>query len=279
MPRTADPFSVGPRGLVLSLSLVIPCGCSGVDRDIGEQWDPPNDGEQGNDGEPTDGGEPTDESSSDTGEDDTDPGDTDDDDGAGTSDEGATDEGEDSGDEDTTAGETTGGSSDICEGMDGEPLVPPVTCDGPGGNTTTEKAPNGLYATSWFGCYMQDNGTIYHDPYDNCEFACGNQGLCPPDQSGPECEANLRWFAADADRFGCGGRIRVTNCENGKAVILVTLDRGPNCNTVEKACDAPVLDMSHDAMVHLFDGGIYGGCDHQTVVVEEVDPATQLGPA
>ena len=125
---------------------------------------------------------------------------------------------------------------------------------------------------------MQDDGSIYMDPYDNCEFACGNQGLCPAGQDGPTCEANLRWFAADADRYGCGGRIRVTNCDNGKSVILVTLDRGPNCNTVEKACDAPVLDMSHDAMVYLFDGGIYGGCDHQAVVVEAVADDTQLGP-
>jgi len=265
--------------------LALPCGCAGVDRDIGEQWDPQGAGEQGDDGEPADDGEPTDdgestdEGSSDADDGDTDPGDGDDGDGDGTSDEGTTTEGENSSDDGTTADETSGGSSDICEGIDGEPLIPPVSCDGPGGNTTTEKAPNDLYATSWFGCYMQDNGTIYKDPYDNCEFACGNQGLCPAGQDGPECEANLRWFAADADRFGCGGRIRVTNCDNGEAVVLVTLDRGPNCNSVEKACDAPVLDMSHDAMVHLFDGGTYGGCDHQAVVVEEVDANTPLGPA
>ncbi len=173
---------------------------------------------------------------------------------------------------------TTGRRPNVCDGVDPAALFPPTVCDGPNDNTTTEIPANGLYATSWFGCYFEDDGSIHEDPFDNCEFACGSQGLCPAGQDGPTCEANLRWFAADADRYGCGGRIRVTNCRNGNAVVLATLDRGPNCNSVEMACDAPVLDMSHDAMVYLFDGGIFGGCDHQTVVVEPVDRETTLGP-
>jgi hypothetical protein len=186
--------------------------------------------------------------------------------------------------DDTTTDPPATGTGDtapppsLCDDVAGEMLVPPSTCDGPSGNTTTEIPANGLYSTSWFGCYLEDDGSIYQDPFDNCEFACGSQGLCPDGQDGPTCEANLRWFAADADRYGCGGRIRVTNCENGNAVVLVTLDRGPNCNTVEMACDTPVLDMSHDAMDHLFDGSFYGGCEHETVVVEAVDPGTPLGP-
>lgn len=166
----------------------------------------------------------------------------------------------------------------LCDDVAGAALVPPVTCDGPRGTTTTETPPNSLYSTSWFGCYFGDDGEIVKDRLDNCEFACGNRGLCPVGQSGPQCEANLRWFAADADRYGCGGRIRVTNCANGNAVVLATLDRGPNCDSVEKACDTPVLDMSHDAMVFLFDGATHGGCDRRTVVVEAVASNTRLGP-
>ena len=177
----------------------------------------------------------------------------------------------------TTASETTGAPASVCDDVAGEELIPPSACDGPSGYTSTEIPPNGLFSTSWFGCYFDDAGDIVQDPGDNCEFACGSQGLCPG-QDGPSCEANLRWFAADADRYGCGGRIRVTNCENGNAVVLVTLDRGPNCNSVEMACDTPVLDMSHDAMDHLFEGSFYGGCEHQVVVVEAVDAATPLGP-
>lgn len=178
----------------------------------------------------------------------------------------------------TESGTDTAPPPGVCDGVAGERFVPPSRCDGPSGNTSTEVPPNGLFSTSWFGCYLEDDGSIYQDPFDNCEFACGSQGLCPAGQGGPECEANLRWFAADADRFGCGGRIRVTNCDNGNAVVLVTLDRGPNCNSVEMDCGAPVLDMSHDAMDYLFEGSFYGGCELQGVVVEAVAAGTPLGP-
>jgi len=172
------------------------------------------------------------------------------------------------------------GNDDYCAtgACDGGPptLEPPSTCNS---STSDELSPNGFYATSWFGCYREADNSIYQDPYDNCEFACGSQGLCDAALSGPECEADLAWFAADADRFGCGGRIRVTNCENGRSVVLATLDRGPNCGTVEQPCGAATLDMSHPAMDYLFEGSFFGACDQQPVFVEPVDPGTQLGPA
>ena len=182
------------------------------------------------------------------------------------------------GEPDPTSTSTGAEPPNGCAALVDDSLTPPTTCDGPSGNTTTQIPSNGVYSTSWFGCYFNADGTIHEDPADNCEFACGNQGLCSPGQDGPTCEANLRWFAADADRYGCGGRIRVTNCDNDKSVVLVTLDRGPNCGSVEQSCDTPVLDMSHDAMVYLFDGSTYGGCDHQRVLVEGVPDDTPLGP-
>lgn len=155
---------------------------------------------------------------------------------------------------------------------------PPTTCDGPSGYTSRQIPSNALYSTSWFGCYRRPDGGTYKDPYDNCQFACGNRGLCPSGISGPECQAHLRWFAADADRYGCGARIRVTSCKTGKSVVLVTLDRGPNCTTIEKRHNAPVLDMSHDAMIYLF-GAEYGGGDKKSVIVERVTETTALGPS
>lgn len=166
----------------------------------------------------------------------------------------------------------------LCDGFSTLPLDIPDKCDGPGGTTTTEIPVNRIYATSWFGCYRKADGTIYKDPSDNCLFACGSKGLCAAGLSGPECEATLKWFAADSDRYGCGSRIRLTNCLNGKAVVLATLDRGPNCNTIEKSYGAPVLDMSYPAMIHLFDGKVYGGGDKKRVIVEKVDITTPLGP-
>jgi hypothetical protein len=164
-----------------------------------------------------------------------------------------------------------------CEGFSTKPLVAPTVCDKASGNTTSEKSPNSLYATSNFGCYRKADGTIYKDPSDNCLFACGNMGLCPGITDGPTCEATLRWFTADADRFGCGKRIRLVNCLNGKRAVAVALDRGPNCKN-EQTYGVPVIDMSHDLMVHLFDGKLYGGVDKKRILVEEVDATTKLGP-
>lgn len=177
-------------------------------------------------------------------------------------------------------GPTDGGASieALCAGVDAASFQPPATCDASSGNTSTEIPKNRVYSTSWFGCYRKADGTIYKDPSDNCLFACGSKGLCAAGLSGPECEATLEWFAADADRYGCGGRIRVTNCANKKQVVLATLDRGPNCKTVEKPIGAPVLDMSHSAMVYLFDGKTYGGSDKKRVIVEAVGATATLGP-
>jgi hypothetical protein len=155
---------------------------------------------------------------------------------------------------------------DHCTGVATASFEPPTTCSGPSGYTTKEIPPNHVYASSWFGCYRKTDGTIYKDPTDNCLFACGNKGLCSASATGPECEATLQWFAADADRYGCGGRIRVT------------LDRGPNCKTVEQAYGAPTLDMSHPAITYLFEGKTYGVSDKKRVLVEAVADTTKLGP-
>lgn len=173
----------------------------------------------------------------------------------------------------------TGPSIDaLCAGVDTASFQPPSVCDASSGNTSTEIPKNRIYATSWFGCYRKADGTIFKDPTDNCLFACGNKGLCASGLTGPECEASLEWFAADADRYGCGARIRVTNCANKKQVVLVTLDRGPNCKSVEKPIGAPVLDMGHSPMVYLFDGKTYGGSDKKRVIIEPVAATTPLGP-
>jgi hypothetical protein len=166
-----------------------------------------------------------------------------------------------------------------CQGAASAAFEPPTTCDAQSGNTTTSKPSNAIYSTSWFGCYRNAAGTLIKDPTDNCEFACGNRGLCAAGLSGPECQAQLKWFAADADRFGCGTRIKVTNCANGRAVVLTTLDRGPNCRSVEQAYGAPVLDMSWPAMTYLFEGRTFGGNDKRRVVAEVVPAATPLGPS
>jgi hypothetical protein len=157
-------------------------------------------------------------------------------------------------------------------------LLPPRRCDRRGGRTSSEIPENGRYAASSFGCRFRADGTLHRDPDDNCELACGHRGLCDPGWDGPTCQANLKWFAADADRYGCGARIRVTNPENQRSVVLASLDRGPSCKNVEQKYGISVLDMSRDAMTYLFEGETYGGSDRKPVQVERVAGDTPLGP-
>lgn len=166
----------------------------------------------------------------------------------------------------------------LCDPGGDTRLLPPARCDRRRGRTSSEIPANGRYAASSFGCRFKADGTLHKDPDDNCEFACKPRGLCDPRWDGPTCQANLKWFAADADRYGCGARIRVTHCESGKSVVLVTLDRGPSCKSVEQKYGVSILDMSRDAMTYLFDGETHGGVDRKAVVVERVDERTPLGP-
>jgi hypothetical protein len=85
------------------------------------------------------------------------------------------------------------------------------------------------------------------------------------------------WFSADSDRFGCGTKIQVTNPDNGKAAVLIVIDRGPNC-TIENIVDYWVLDMSYPASNHLF-GGPTSASEHADVQVVVVDPSTPVGPS
>jgi hypothetical protein len=163
------------------------------------------------------------------------------------------------------------GLDDVCMGSDAQ-----WSCNGPYG---TSKMANGDYYGTAFGCWTDGNGNPQSDPGDNCIPACLNAaqqgGLCAG-QSGPDCERSVGWFAADAARFGCLARLRVTNPANGKAVVVVALDLGPSCK-VEASVSHAAVDLSYPANDYLF-GGAQGISDKAAVHVVEVDPATPLGP-
>ncbi len=152
------------------------------------------------------------------------------------------------------------------------------TCNG----TTGKHVPaDGSFYTTSFGCWTDEHGNDRGDGSDNClpwckggdpagyAEACG--GL-----SGPECERQIRWYAADADRFGCFGRIRATNPDNGKSVVLLVLDKGPAC-WVEDKVDHWVLDVSYPASLYLF-GEPTSVNERADVIVEPVSADTPLGP-
>ncbi len=150
------------------------------------------------------------------------------------------------------------------------------SCDGSFG--TTKMADGEYYATA-FGCWADAQGNAHQDPGDNCIPSCLPQakssGLCAG-MSGPACERATEWFAADAARFGCLARIKVTNPKNGKSVVVVALDNGPSC-TLEKKVSHALLDLSYPANFYLF-GSEQGVSDKALVHVDEVPSETPLGP-
>lgn len=150
-----------------------------------------------------------------------------------------------------------------------------AVCQGPFGHT---KAPDGSYYISAFGCWVDAAGGKHGDSGDNCIPSCLSKakaaGLCTG--TGKQCEESVTWYVADAARFGCLGRVRVTNPKNGKSVIAVALDNGPGCR-VENSVSKPVLDASGRINRYLF-GADQGSSDRTRVQVEEVSANTPLGP-
>ncbi len=158
-----------------------------------------------------------------------------------------------------------------------QPQGEPWSCDGTTGTTPVD---TGEYVATSFGCSVLEDGTVINDPGDNCIPACLSQlkssGVCSSGSSGPTCEKQINWYAADRDRFGCGTKLRVTEPSSGKSAIVMVIDAGPAC-WVEETVDMGVVDLSYRATEHLF-GGQVGVSEKQMVKVEVVSADTPLGP-
>jgi hypothetical protein len=166
--------------------------------------------------------------------------------------------------------------------------VPPADDECMGTTTTwscpgsygTKKAENGDYYLTAFGCWVDAAGTAHGDSGDNCIPSCLAQakaaGLCNTGDTGKQCEQRVIWYTADAARFGCLARVRITNPANGKSVVAVALDYGPSCSRVEDTVSKAVLDASGRVDRALF-GADQGVSDRSLVHVVEVDPSTPLG--
>lgn len=164
------------------------------------------------------------------------------------------------------------GAEDVCLGASD-----PWSCAGSWG---TEKAQDGDYYLTAFGCWTDASGAAHSDPYDNCIPGCLTKarqaGVCTANEQGPACERRVNWYVADAGRFGCLARLRITNPANQKSVVAVVLDYGPSCS-IERSVSKAVLDASSRVDVELF-GSEQGASDRALVHVVEVDDATPLGP-
>jgi hypothetical protein len=150
-------------------------------------------------------------------------------------------------------------------------------CTGSYGKT---KVDDGDYYLTAFRCWRDANGVEHTDPGDNCIPSCLAQavaaGLCDPNGTGKDCEEKFTWYTADAARFGCLARLRVTNPTSGASVVALALDFGPACS-VENGVSHAVLDASGRIDRLLF-GADQGAVDRALVHVVEVDPSTPLGP-
>lgn len=151
------------------------------------------------------------------------------------------------------------------------------SCNGSYGTTA---ASDGKYFLTAFGCWIDAAGNAHGDSGDNCIPGCLSEakaeGLCHSGDTGKACEERVTWYTADAARFGCGARVKITNPANGKSVVAVALDYGPAC-WVERNVHQGVLDASGRVDRYLF-GSDMGATDRAAVHVEVVAKSTPLGP-
>lgn len=152
------------------------------------------------------------------------------------------------------------------------------SCTGTWG--TTQPSDKKYFITA-FGCWVDAAGVKYGDSGDNCIPGClselRSKGYCSSSQTGKQCEEKLTWFTADAGRFGCGTKVKVTNPANGKSAVAIAIDYGPAC-WVERSVKTPLLDASGRVNRYLF-GQDHGASDKAAVTVEVVPSSTPLGPS
>lgn len=112
-----------------------------------------------------------------------------------------------------------------------------------------------------------------------CSWASLGDRSIPRSQTSPSqawCDGTW-WYIADTQRFGCGGKVRITNPENGKSCVAIAADIGPNIS-VERSAGGPVIDASPLVLRHLFGRNSYGWSDRVVVVAEVVGRGTPVGP-
>lgn len=85
---------------------------------------------------------------------------------------------------------------------------------------------------------------------------CDQQTAC-----GPSCGNCMSYYAADAQRFGCGGVLSCTR--NGHNANLKVIDSGPAC-WVENDAGMPIIDASTSAC-KLFSGQTSCGWSDKSV--------------
>ena len=148
------------------------------------------------------------------------------------------------------------------------------------GTFGTSQPSDGRYDLTAFGCWTDSSGATHGDSGDNCIPGClakaKSAGVCAAGDTGKACEEHVSWYVADAARFGCLQRVKITNPANGRADVAIALDYGPAC-WVEAKVGKPGLDASGRVNRYLF-GADQGITDRANVTVSLVADGTPLGP-
>jgi hypothetical protein len=143
----------------------------------------------------------------------------------------------------------------------------PADSGGPAGETVTE-------CLARAGS-MTDSRVPEDQGYDLTTFGGG------ADTQATSCggmDADGTWYyAANAQRFACGSRIRLVNPERTTCVIVEVADIGPNL-CVEAAGERPIWDVSPLAAMELLGGSGFGWSDHEAIFGAQVGTANPLGP-
>jgi hypothetical protein len=142
----------------------------------------------------------------------------------------------------------------------------------------TNPSPSGKYYATDFGC---SSSPYFNDPGDTCGSAACissgfSEGVCDGSMTDAECQRTVNWYSVGGASYGCGARLQVTNPANGKSVIVMVLDNGPNCS-VENDANFWVLDVSYPTIMYLF-GSEEGWGDHALIDAVEVSRSMPLGP-
>ncbi len=116
-------------------------------------------------------------------------------------------------------------------------------------------------------CNVPANDMYYLTSFDGGEsMACGGYA------------DGVSYYSTSWVRWGCGGKLQITNPENGACVVVEVKDAGP-ADWVEEYAGGPIVDASTQVCRDLFNSSSCGWSDQRVIEAIAVPDSTPTGPA